>query len=478
MRLWPLLVLVYGIHVHAVEMVHSLSSSYQDIVSQKVSRITGTAFVFAKGDKLYAATAAHISQGSARQLKLDGFQIPESDMVRRCVDTGLDLEVIELRSGSTPPMGTWDAKARKVRVDWLRVSTESALLASGRPFSRQLLIPYGSWSMSGGLSNSFLDLADVRRLPFTGEIKALVQITPGMSGTPLVSREWDQKMGYVEGVALRTTKGFPEAFFASAEQLRDLIETCDRGDQPTSRAKWEIRSGQLFRKWPSCEDLPGPAKELGNFNGSDGGEGSGSSMSWPDYERQFLSPMAMLDRGWQSGLLVQGQAVLGFAAQDYDMSVYSNHCGQLIGDSQTIPRMGADFFDLVEERLIESQGSPRSGLNLWLEKTGLLRISLKGVGLLEDEIEIRLDRQGRLVDKVGQPLLAQFAPILPVTTKSGEEGWLDVRSLFFWNPEEWSVPWEDSSWRGPERSRPFVRVKLRHTPMIQTFLFDGVAREH
>lgn len=307
-------------------------SEYLDEGKNKKYLIQGTLFLFqykesqSQSTRLFGLTASHVSQGNST-LFLDGKPIPQDLILGRLANNDEDLEIIEFTPGSLDSIAEWNPKKELIQVDtvqineWLnhpelvnrskvRMTDEKRggnfvlkgewVTTQSEPFSQNVDLTT-SYENDGKLKEDWFKLF---YLPIEDEIYALARISPGMSGSPLLTNHSprvselnykagedhlanilavvlgdlsheneDQSHSYVLGIAKSSDRYVPGSWFVTEKSISNILQSYLKGSRnTTNQTQWKMRFGLTYRDYGNGNAEINPASyKTGGFSRGDGG---------------------------------------------------------------------------------------------------------------------------------------------------------------------------------------------------------------
>lgn len=462
------------------EWLVQVGSTYKDEATGKLQTFHGTGTIVKIGDSLFVVTASHVSQGTNLTLKTADrtlHAIPNE----RLSDNLADIELIRVTDKDLVPFGVLADN----RFGETKSMIVGPVLGSGANVEGLSITPSGddripqaSWtsakadewrgkSVPAKQGLGITDISGDRYLRYNlarNEYVADVQIRPGMSGAPLIGREYlngyaesksDNSLPGAEHYVLRgITKSYSRAFeqsqFATSDQILALVEHFTSGKRGfADQTRWHLRNGLTYRDLGNgtIEVNPTvlPAGGGGSADGGGGGSADGGGGGSAD-GGDSIAPVGDVysQFGIAPGVMWHGAPAIAFKAQHKSGKIFV-----LNGDLTSIRLLSESReFSQVEPignpveigNLIFSKASQMndkssmvSGLDLVYScfidvgataKDGV-RIS---IGLPnEDSLNFALDQKGELTEPISYP----FRPVQNVLSKRNRKAYrVDITGLF------------------------------------------------
>lgn len=315
-----------------------VQSTYQDELSKKPTKITGSGFIAKIGDQFVVICDSHLSQGDSG-LRLDATQGElRAKTGKRLANNDHDIEMIPIEDPGIRDYFEFDGKAFRMTQETFSRSTRGTEMLQ---MSKTGVMPVAPWAKArpvpvslkqsfpivGGL---FMDKMNAR---LDGELserwdgKELIsesQVVAGMSGEPILLTEGDTIV--VGGISKAYHRHWTRSFFSTPQQLEELARQLSSGKTGlASETRWRYR-GFTYRDFGDgtleinptqpngTEIIPtggGDSADGGGGDSADGGGGDSADGGNSDKSGALRNvPYSSLGIG--AGMLWKGQPVLAF----------------------------------------------------------------------------------------------------------------------------------------------------------------------
>lgn len=272
-----------------------------------------------EGTRLFGITSSHVSQG--RNFSIDGKIIDSQTLIGRLAQNDDDLEILEFANNSMESMAEWDQESSLIILNadklkkWIEANKKIQnpfvkMTKEDGSFLNNFVLK-GDWinSTPQNFSQSYShqsqynfgtnqsNFGDLTYLPIENEIYALASLSPGISGSPLISIVKPKLLSKIKnnsffshinfsidqlfsnfnfsviGISKSAARNLPGSWFATAPSVAHLFKSYLEGTRGTlGETRWHLRNGLTYRNFGNgASEIFPTTYKVGNLTRGDGG---------------------------------------------------------------------------------------------------------------------------------------------------------------------------------------------------------------
>jgi hypothetical protein len=452
--------------------------------------------------KTLVLTTSHLSQGEGLVIG-GGVRV-----LGRLSNNRRDLEVFEVQTGVLSRAAVWLPEERRVVFDRTAIEKfrgsdaivyqEEKSLGPARAF-----VPKPNWVMPNTVDAPTLDISfaplfvtmmePVNRLldlPISEEVLGRGEISPQMSGAPLVQGTVDTQGHFqwvLRGVTSQLSRDFIGSWFVSDQAVARLIAGYLNGQRNDPKSnpdstRWRLFKGVTYRDYGNGDSETLLLRDhAGGATRGDGGGATRGDGGGPDGAGGSALAAQDISRLFGAGIVFNGVPAFGLTIAK-NRTVFGDRMAfdwirlaRIEPKSIEIVKDGMSLRPLLIARLesfpwfkmlapVSLKKSVRSGGTFVLEsrqnpfeveendpRVPQLHTLLMGDdGFMTFTIDLRhagqgflrfkLDPAGRLINEEGGGVASRFVPVLHLKSKNGQNYAVDLRRLFFIDLASAGVP--------------------------------------